>query len=81
MVGAQISIYPLREKTLTDTLNIFWEELNKRGVQYEINSFATIIWMEEDELFKFLSEVYKKMSHKNIVMVITLSNVCPKVKE
>lgn len=78
MVGAQISIYPLREKTLTDTLNIFWDELNKRGVNYEINSFATILWMEEDELFKFLNEVYKKLSTKSIVMVITLSNACPK---
>ncbi len=79
MVGAQVSIYPLREKTITETLNIFWEELNKRGAQYEVNSFATIIWMEEDELFKFLSEVYKKISKKSIVMVVTISNACPKV--
>lgn len=79
MIGAQISIYPLREKTITETLNIFWEELNSRGVQYEVNSFSTIIWMEEDELFKFLSDAYKKLREKNIVMVITISNVCPKV--
>lgn len=79
MIGAQISIYPLREKTITETLNIFWEELNSRGVQYEVNSFSTIIWMEEDELFKFLSDAYKKLREKSIVMVITISNVCPKV--
>lgn len=79
MIGAQISIYPLREKTITDTLNIFWEELNSRGIQYEVNSFSTIIWMEEDELFKFLSDAYKKLREKSIVMVITISNVCPKV--
>lgn len=46
MIGAQISIYPLREKTISDTLNIFWEELNKRNIKYEINSFATILWAE-----------------------------------
>ncbi|NLI55759.1 hypothetical protein GX420_02055, partial [bacterium] len=57
MVGAQISIYPLREKTLTDKLNIFWEELEKRDIKYEINSFATILWAEEDELFKLLNDV------------------------
>jgi uncharacterized protein YqgV (UPF0045/DUF77 family) len=79
MVGAQISIYPLREKTITDTLNIFWEELKKRSIKYEINSFATILWAEEDELFKLLNDVYKIISSKNIVMVITLSNACPKV--
>jgi len=79
MVGAQISIYPLREKTITDTLNIFWEELGKRGIKYEINSFATILWAEEDELFKLLNDVYKIISSKNIVMVITLSNACPKI--
>ncbi len=79
MIGAQISIYPLREKTITETLNIFWEELNSRGIQYEVNSFSTIIWMEEDELFKFLSDAYKKLREKSIVMVVTISNVCPKV--
>lgn len=79
MIGAQISIYPLREKTITETLNIFWEELNLRGVQYEVNSFSTIIWMEEDELFKFLSDAYKKLREKSIVMVVTISNVCSKV--
>lgn len=79
MIGAQVSIYPLREKTITETLNIFWEELNLRGIQYEINSFSTIIWMEEDELFKFLNDVYKKLKEKSIVMVVTISNVCPKV--
>ncbi|MDI6861535.1 MAG: YkoF family thiamine/hydroxymethylpyrimidine-binding protein [Caldisericia bacterium] len=79
MIGAQISIYPLKEKTITETLNIFWEELNSRGIQYEVNSFATIIWMEEDELFKFLNDAYKKLREKSIVMVITISNVCPKV--
>ncbi|MCX8095699.1 MAG: thiamine-binding protein [Caldisericia bacterium] len=79
MIGAQVSIYPLREKTITETLNIFWEELNSRGVQYEINSFSTIIWMEEEELFKFLNDAYKKLKEKSIVMIITISNVCPKV--
>jgi uncharacterized protein YqgV (UPF0045/DUF77 family) len=79
LIGAQISIYPLKEKTITETLNIFWEELNSRGIQYEVNSFATIIWMEEDELFKFLNDAYKKLREKSIVMVITISNVCPKV--
>lgn len=79
MIGAQISIYPLREKTITETLNIFWEELNSRGIQYEVNSFSTIIWMEEDELFKFLSDAYKKLREKSIVMVVTISNACPKV--
>lgn len=79
MIGAQISIYPLREKTITETLNIFWEELNSRGIQYEVNSFSTIIWMEEDELFKFLSDAYKKLREKSIVMLVTISNVCPKV--
>jgi len=79
LIGAQISIYPLKEKTISETLNIFWEELNRRGVQYEINSFATILWMDEDELFKLLNDTYKKMKEKSIVMVITISNVCPKV--
>lgn len=79
MVGAQISIYPLKEKTISETLNLFWEELEKRGVKYEVNSFSTIIWMEEDELFKFLSEVYNKLKEKRIVIVITLSNACPKI--
>lgn len=79
MIGAQISIYPLREKTISDTLNIFWEELNKRNIKYEINSFATILWAEEDELFELLNQTYKKLSSKSVVMVVTISNVCPKV--
>lgn len=79
MVGAQISIYPLKEKTISETLDLFWEELEKRGIKYEVNSFSTIIWMEEDELFKFLSEVYNKLKEKRIVIVITLSNACPKI--
>jgi len=79
MIGAQVSIYPLKEMTLTDTLNIFWEELNKRNIKYEINSFATILWAEEDELFKLLNDTYKLLSSKKFVMVVTISNVCPKV--
>ncbi|MGQ9845148.1 MAG: YkoF family thiamine/hydroxymethylpyrimidine-binding protein [Caldisericia bacterium] len=79
MIGAQISIYPLKEKTISDTLNIFWEELNKRNIKYEINSFATILWVEEDELFELLNQTYKKLSSKSVVMVVTISNACPKV--
>ncbi len=79
MIGAQISIYPLKEKTVSETLSLFWEELDKRGIKYEINSFSTIVWMEDEELFNFLKEIYNKLKNKKIVIVTTISNACPKI--
>ncbi len=77
MIGIQVSIYPLREKSLSPALNKFWDKLEERKLKFEVNSFSTIIWGEEDEIFDFLKEVWKEIAEdKSIIMVVTLSNAC-----
>jgi len=77
MIGIQVSIYPLREKSLSLALNKFWDKLEERKLKFEVNSFSTIIWGEEDEIFNFLKEVWKEIAEdRSIVMVVTLSNAC-----
>lgn len=77
MVGIQVSIYPLREKSLSPALNKFWERLEERKFKFEVNSFATIIWGEEDRIFDSLKEIWKEIAKdRSIVMVVTLSNAC-----
>ncbi len=77
MIGIQVSIYPLREKSLSPALNKFWDKLEERKLKFEVNSFSTIIWGEEDEIFDFLKEVWKEIAEdRSIVMVVTLSNAC-----
>ena len=77
MIGIQVSIYPLREKSLSPALNKFWDKLEERKLKFEVNSFSTIIWGEEDEIFDFLKEAWKEIAEdRSIVMVVTLSNAC-----
>ena len=77
MIGIQVSIYPLREESLSPALNKFWDKLKERKLKFEVNSFSTIIWGEEDEIFDFLKEVWKEVTKdRSIVMVVTLSNAC-----
>jgi len=77
MIGIQVSIYPLREKEISPALNKFWEKLKESELKFEVNSFATIIWGEEDRIFDFLKDVWKEVTKdRSVVMVVTLSNAC-----
>ena len=77
-VQAEISIYPLRTKSVSEPIKEFCEILYANGLETKITSMSTFISGESKDLFKACDEVFKQLTQKyEIVMNMKISNACP----
>lgn len=78
-ISAQLSIYPLRQPSLSQTINEALKVLKNYGLRLIPGSMSTLIIGEEVMLWEALKEVFCVAStHGELVMIVTLSNACPK---
>ena len=78
-LSAQLSIYPLRQPSLSLTINEAIEVLEKFGLKIIPGSMSTIIMGNVNKIWSALKKVFITVSgHGQVVMIITLSNACPK---
>ena len=78
-LSAQISIYPLRKKILSETINQALEELNSFELQIIPGSMSTLIVGEEAQLWAGLRSAFSiAAAQGEAVMIATISNACPK---
>ena len=77
-LAAQMSLYPLRQKSLSPAINEALSVLSGYGLQVVPGSMSSIIIGPSDDLFAALQEVYTRAAAKgDVVMILTLSNACP----
>lgn len=80
MIGmaAQISLYPLRQKSLGPAIKealSTWEEYDLR---VEPGAMSSVIVGDDTEVFAALQEAFRRVAAQGqVVMVVTLSNACP----
>lgn len=78
-LSAQLSIYPLRQLSLSLTINESLEVLKAFGLRLIPGSMSTLILGETNQLWSALKKVFSVASkHGEVVMILTLSNACPK---
>ena len=78
-IQAEISIYPLKTKSLSEPINEFCLTLENKGLQVETRTMSSFVVEESEIVFKSVQEAFGKLAEKyDVVMNIKVSNACPK---
>ena len=77
-ISAQLSVYPLRQTELTPGISEALDAISDYGVEKEIGVMSTMLWGEDEEVFKALLGAFRSASSVGkTTMVITVSNASP----
>jgi uncharacterized protein YqgV (UPF0045/DUF77 family) len=77
-ISAQLSVYPLRQTELTPGISTALDAISDYGVEKEIGVMSTMLWGEDEEVFKALLGAFRNASSVGkTTMVITVSNASP----
>jgi len=80
-VQVQISIYPLKTKSLSEPIEEFCKILKDRGLKVETQSMGSLIIGESDAIFKSVREAFEQIAEMyDVAMDFKISNACPKAK-
>ena len=75
---AQVSIYPLRQTSVSDAISGALAAFRATDVEVHPGAMSTVIVGKEDAVFTALREGYRAARMQgDVVMVATLSNACP----
>jgi uncharacterized protein YqgV (UPF0045/DUF77 family) len=77
-VQAQISIYPLKTKSLSEPIDEFCRILKGRGLKVKTQTMGSLVLGESDIIFKSVQEAFEQLTQRyQIVMSMKISNACP----
>jgi uncharacterized protein YqgV (UPF0045/DUF77 family) len=77
-VQAEISIYPLRTKSLAEPIEEFCRILRHHGLETNTTAMSTFIRCESRDLFKACNDAFEQLTIKyEAVMNMKISNACP----
>jgi len=77
-MAAQVSIYPLRQTSISDSISGALAAFHATDVEVQSGAMSTVIAGTEDAVFAALREGYLAARVQgDVVMVATLSNACP----
>ena len=77
-VAAQVSIYPLRQPSLSPAIEAALEAFRNRGLEVVPGAMSSVVSGDDDALFAALKDVFRRSAELGeVVMVMTVSNACP----
>ncbi len=77
MVTCQLSLYPLREASLSPALDRALEGVRSAGLLPDVGLMSTYIEGEEDAVFEALRRAFHGAAEDaDVVLVATVSNAC-----
>jgi tRNA-Thr(GGU) m(6)t(6)A37 methyltransferase TsaA len=77
-VTAQISLYPLRQQSLTPAIENALGVFHQQGLDITPGSMSTLISGDSSRVFQALQRAFEKVAEEgDTVMVATFSNACP----
>jgi uncharacterized protein YqgV (UPF0045/DUF77 family) len=77
-ISAQISIYPLRQQSLTGPIEGLVSTLRSHGLKVRPGTMSTIVSGDVESVFDGLKQAFEQAAeHAQVVMVATFSNACP----
>ena len=77
-ITAQISLYPLRQRSIGPPIRETVRILPRHRLGTRIGEMGALVWGDERALFAALQEAFHRAAaHGDTVMAVTLSNACP----
>jgi uncharacterized protein YqgV (UPF0045/DUF77 family) len=81
-LSAQVSLYPLGQPDLSPAIQAVWQALDSNGLRYQPGPMSTVLEGEGEAVFSALQDAFRAASEcGGTVMVVTLSNVCPRLSQ
>jgi len=78
-ISAQVSVYPLRQVEIRGPIDEALATLHRYDVQVRSGEMSTQIWGEENNVFAALQSAFRGVAEgSDVVMVVIVSNACPK---
>jgi uncharacterized protein YqgV (UPF0045/DUF77 family) len=80
MIGitVQVSLYPLRQQSLSPAIDEALHAFQEHGLQVEPGSMSTLISGDDTDVFAALQEAFRRAAGQgHVVMIATFSNACP----
>jgi uncharacterized protein YqgV (UPF0045/DUF77 family) len=80
MIGitAQVSLYPLRQETLSPIIDEALQTFQEHGLHVEPGPMSSLITGDDATIFAALQEAFRSAAEQgHVVMVATFSNACP----
>jgi len=77
-ITAQVSLYPLRQVTLSPIIGEALHTFQEHGLHVELGPMSSLIAGDDVVLFAALQEAFRRAAEQgHVVMVAILSNACP----
>ncbi len=77
-IQAEISIYPLRVKSLSEPIEQFCRILCSYGLETKTTAMSTFISGESRDLFKACEKAFEQLTATyDVVVNMKISNACP----
>lgn len=77
-IAAQVSLYPLRQETLSPIVDEALKAFQKHGLHVEPGAMSSLLTGDGAALFAALQEAFCRAAGQGqVVMVVTFSNACP----
>jgi uncharacterized protein YqgV (UPF0045/DUF77 family) len=77
-ISAQVSLYPLRQESLSPAIDEALEVFRAYGLDVELGSMSTVITGDDAAVFAALQEALHRAAEQgHVVMTATFSNACP----
>jgi uncharacterized protein YqgV (UPF0045/DUF77 family) len=78
MVSAQLSVYPLRQASLSGGIRLVTDALDRAGLSPQPGPMSTLVVGEADVVFGALRDGFARAAGQGrLVMTVTVSNACP----
>ena len=75
---AQVSLYPLRQESLSPAIEEVLRIFREHGLEVEPGPMSSLISGEDGAIFAALRNAFARAAELGeVVMVVTLSNACP----
>ncbi len=77
-IAAQVSLYPLRQESLSPTIQEALRIFREYGLHVEPSAMNSLVTGDDAAVFAALHEAFRRAAEQGeVVMVTTLSNACP----
>lgn len=77
-IQAEISLYPLRRKTMSEVIYPFVEQLQARGLEVEMGSLSTTVRGPAGELFDAVRDAFEQAAENgDVALILKATNALP----
>jgi uncharacterized protein YqgV (UPF0045/DUF77 family) len=77
-IQAEVSLYPLRELSLSPGIDAFLEALRRPGITLRAGAMSTVIRGERQAVFEAVAAAFARAADQHqVVLTVKYSNACP----